>query len=237
MIDMISRSPRRVVAVALLLAGFGLILWLATAGTIRAGAAYREANRPAEPLFDGRQVGQIITPPLDRLIGIRLWLRPPAQARGGSLALRVRSLDQKIDLAIIELPVAELAVDGPTTFNLPAPAAPFLMNRPETLELMLTTRGVERSDPVGIGVGGNGYGYGLMVRDGKEIAHTDLMFETLYRARLLDRMFPITAIAYGRPGIFGWPPLYALLVYGLLVLLGRFAYQVLRTGFRAGTSA
>jgi len=219
---------------ALLVASFGLIFWLASANTTRSGAAYRLAGKPAEPLFDGRHVGQIITPPLDRLVGIRLWLHPPANPRGATIALHIRSLDQQKDLATAELPVAELAADGPTTFNLPAlAAAPLQINRPETLELMLTTNGVDRSDPVGIGVGGNGYGRGLMVRDGKEIAHSDLMFETLYRVRLLDRIFPITAIAYGRPGIFGWPPLYALLIYGALVALGLFAYQVFRSAFRA----
>jgi hypothetical protein len=194
--ETILRSPRRIVSPALLLLGLGMIHWLATADTTRAGAAYREAGKPAEPLFDARRIGQIITPPLDQLAGIRLWLRPPANLRGGTIALRVRSLERQKDLATVELPVAELAAGGPTTFSLPAlAAAPLQMNRPETLELMLTTRGVDRSDPVGIGVGANGYGHGLMVRDGKEIASTDLMFETLYRARLLDRMFPITAIA------------------------------------------
>ncbi|HEX9440159.1 MAG TPA: hypothetical protein VF909_10770, partial [Roseiflexaceae bacterium] len=74
-------------------------------------------------------------------------------------------------------------------------------------------------------------GRGLMVRDGQQIPRSDLAFETLYRARLLDRVFPITTIAYGRPGIFGWPPLYALLVYGALVVVGRFAYRVLRAAF------
>jgi hypothetical protein len=222
------------VSLALLLAGLGLILWLASADATRAGAAYRQAGKPAEPLFDGRRVGQIIVPPLDQLVGLRLWLRRPANRRGGTIALRVRSLEQHKDLASVELPVAELAEDGPTTFNLPVlAAAPIQINRPETLELMLTTHGVDQSDPVGIGVGGNGYGYGLMVRDGKEIARTDLMFETLYRARLLDRIFPITTIAYGRPGIFGWPPLYALLVYGVLAALGHFACWVFRTALRA----
>ncbi len=225
-------SRPRVVLLALLLAGLGLILWLAIVGTTRAGDAYREFGQPAEPLFDGHRIGQIITVPLDQLVGIRLWLRRPVSAAGGTITLRMRSLDQQKDLALVEWPVAELTADGPTTFRLPQlAAAPLQMNRRETLELMLTTRGVDRSDPLGVGVGTNGYGRGLMVRDGQQIPRSDLAFETLYRARLLDRVFPITTIAYGRPGIFGWPPLYALLVYGALVVVGRFAYRVLRAAF------
>lgn len=231
-----SRLRLRIVLIALAAAGLVVLLWLATAAAAWPGSAYRDMSRPDEPLFDGHQIGQVVAAPLDRLVAVRLWLRRPANPGNSVIALRVRSLDQGKDLAAVELPVASIAADGPTTFGLPALAAPPLqINRPETLELVLITGGVAQADPVGIGVGRNGYGRGLMVRDGQEITDADLPFEMLYRARLLDRFFPITAIADQRPGIFGWPPFYALLVYGVLILLGRFAYRVLRAAF--GTAA
>ena len=59
----------------------------------------------------------------------------------------------------------------------------------------------------------------VLPKGGKE---TDLAFELLYRSSWFDRALPITQIARSRPGIFGWPPLYALLVYAMLVVLGLF---------------
>jgi hypothetical protein len=232
-----SIARRRLVLLGLFLAGLGLVFWLATAPTVRVGDAYREASEPGEALFDGHPIGQIIAPPLDQLVGLRLWLRRPAAPRG-TLVLRVRSLDQGLDLTEIELPVAALPAQGPTSFRLPERmAAPLQMNRRETLELLLTARGVDPADPVGVAVGGNGYGYGLLVRAGREIPRADLVFETLYQARLLDRVVPITAIAYGRPGIFGAPQLYALLLYAVLVLLLGFVALVLRAAFAPERSA
>lgn len=231
----IARS--RLVLLGLFLAGLGVVFWLASAPTVRVGDAYREASEPAEALYDNHPIGQIIAPPLDQLVGLRLWLRRPAAPRG-TLALHVRSLDQGLDLALIELPVADLPAQGPTSFRLPERlAAPLQMNRRETLELMLTSQGVDSADPVMVAVGGNGYGYGLLVRAGREMPRADLVFETLYQARLLDRVVPITTIAYGRPGIFGAPQLYALLLYSVLALLLAFVTRVLRAAFAPERSA
>jgi len=234
--DTRSISRRRRILLGLLFVSLGLVIWLAVTPTVRVGDAFRAATQPAESLFDSHPVGQIITLPLDQLVGIRLWLQHPASARG-TLTLRVRSLDQQRDITQIRVPVAGLPADGPTTFNLPVDKlAPLQMHRRETLELMLTTSGVESADPVGVGVGGNGYGYGLLVRDGREIPQSDLVFEALYQARLLDRIVPITRIAYGRPGIFGAPLFYALLIYALLILLARFVGRLLLAAFGAERS-
>jgi hypothetical protein len=222
--------PRRL-ALAAIVAGAGLALWLALAPAPRVGASYREAGQVLDTLADGRQLGQIVQEPLDDLVGFRLWLLRPSDPGTGMLILRVRSLDQAKDLAVVETPVSRLAPDGPATFELaPLPVEPTRMHRRETLELTLTTRGVGQAHAISVLASGNRYGYGLMLRDGKENPRSDLLFEMLYRASLFDRLLPITAIAYSRPGIFGWPPLYALIVYGVLVALALFVVALLGRG-------
>lgn len=44
-------------------------------------------------------------------------------------------------------------------------------------------------------------------------------FVPLYQTRQLDRVWPISKMAAARPGVFGWPPFYAILAYAFLVLL------------------
>src|SRR6266498_2695677 len=78
-------SRLRIVSLAVVLAGLGLILWLATADTTRAGHAYGETGKRDESLFDGHEIGQIVVPSLDQLVGIRLWLRC-RRARGAALS-------------------------------------------------------------------------------------------------------------------------------------------------------
>jgi hypothetical protein len=216
-------SYARALTLAAIVAGAGLVLWLASIPEPRAGVTYSRAGQVVDTLADGRQIGQIIREPLDDLVGFRLWLQRPADPGSGMLLLRVRSLDQAKDLAVIEIPVSRLAPDGPTTFELAPPSIQRTrMHMPETLELMLTTQGVDQGRAIGVLASGNRYGYGLMLRDGKEITRSDLLFEVLYRGSLFDRILPITRIAYSRPGVLGWAPLYALIVYAVLVGLGLF---------------
>jgi hypothetical protein len=219
----------RIVALIPILAGVGLTLWLARAPAPRIGVANREAGQVVATLSDGHELGQIVQVPLDDLTGIRLWLLRSADPGVGTLILRVRSLDRAKDLAVIETPVSQLAPDGPTTFRfVEMPIEPQRMHLRETLELKLTTRRVAEAGAISVLASGNKYGHGVMLREGEQIARSDLLFETLYRASLFDRLVPITTIAYGRPGIFGWPPLYALLLYGTLIALGLFVIRLVR---------
>lgn len=70
---------------------------------------------------------------------------------------------------------------------------------------------VVRASPAGQG--------GLMV-DGTAILDRDLVVAPLYQRRWADAIWPISAMAAGKPGLFGWPPLYPLLAYLYLVALG-----------------
>jgi hypothetical protein len=63
------------------------------------------------------------------------------------------------------------------------------------------------------------------------LAGVGLAIQPGYEYRLLDAIWPISAMAGGRSGLFGWPTLYALLAYGVLLGLwysGRAVVGLLR---------
>ncbi|MEM8529976.1 MAG: hypothetical protein AAGF95_03985 [Chloroflexota bacterium] len=67
----------------------------------------------------------------------------------------------------------------------------------------------------------------MLIHDGVQIARADLAFDVLYETRWMDRFLPITNIAQSRPGIFGWPPLYALLTYTLIITISYLCIKVI----------
>jgi hypothetical protein len=63
-------------------------------------------------------------------------------------------------------------------------------------------------------------GQGRLTIDGTAILDRDLAVAPLYQRRWADTLWPISAMAAGKPGPLGWPPLYPLLAYLYLVALG-----------------
>lgn len=57
-------------------------------------------------------------------------------------------------------------------------------------------------------------------------------FQPCYEVRPFDTLWPISRMGAGRPGVFGWPPFYALMAYVFLILLSR----VLIAGYRTAKS-
>jgi hypothetical protein len=56
------------------------------------------------------------------------------------------------------------------------------------------------------------------LRVGEEpLPQTGITLQPGYEYRILDLVWPISALAAGRSGLFGWPPFYALLAYSVLV--------------------
>ncbi|MEI6775457.1 MAG: hypothetical protein WCK70_01000 [Chloroflexales bacterium] len=56
--------------------------------------------------------------------------------------------------------------------------------------------------------------------DGRVLTNRELVFAPIYQHRWADSLWPISAMARGKPGVLGWPPLYALLAYIYLIVLG-----------------
>jgi hypothetical protein len=57
---------------------------------------------------------------------------------------------------------------------------------------------------------------GELYQNGETLAAVGLALRPSYQRRLLDPIWPVSAMAAGRSGILGWPPLYALLAYAVL---------------------
>jgi len=222
------RAITRLPIILALLIGLGLVLWLATLDTPRVGDGQTDRSWVAGYLDDQHRFGQFVNLSPKGLAGIRLWLPRPVAPGTGELIVHVRAADGGPDRATARIPVAALAQHGPTDFRFAALQADPLHDEPiAPLLLEIESQGVDRASAVSVIAGHNRYSNGLLLRDGQALPRADLAFEPLYAARWLDRLLPITQIAQRRPGIFGWPPLYALLAYALLLalgwLLGRFA--------------
>ncbi len=56
--------------------------------------------------------------------------------------------------------------------------------------------------------------------DGRILPNRTLVVTPIYQRRWADSLWPISAMARGKPGLLGWPPLYALLAYTYLLTLG-----------------
>jgi hypothetical protein len=211
---------RRLIPLALLL-GLGLVLWLAALDLPRVADGQTDRSWVAGYLDDQHSFGQFVSLPPEGLAGIRLWLPRPVAPGTGELIVHVRSAAGGPDRATAHIAVAALAQHGPTDFRFAALQTDPLHDEPSApLLLLLESRGVDRASAVSVIAGRNRYSNGLLIRDGQALPRADLAFEPLYAARWLDRLLPITQIAQRRPGIFGWPPLYALLAYALLLALG-----------------
>jgi hypothetical protein len=208
---------------------------LAARGSSRAAAgSYGQllADGTSRPLAAGSRVAQTIQVEQVGLYRIevdlgRLPIQPP-----GPLVLHVTAEPfAGPDLAQVTLDASHLTAEGWAAFEFAPLAAPagqqlaFWLEAPQAQPgSALTVLGARR----------DAYPGGQVLFEPAPAAGDiqDLAFKLYYRAGLLDALPVLLARqAAGRPGIFGWPPLYLLILaaYGLvlggLLLL---AYQRLR---------
>jgi hypothetical protein len=216
-----------------LLVGPGLILWLTAIEDPRVGAGQTVRNWPAGQLDDQHQFGQRALLHLDDLVGVRLWLIRPTTPGAGTIVLRLRPAAGGANLAEGQLAVSALTLRGPSVFRFSALRTdPLAADRAVPIELILETHGVDRASAVSVMAGPNRYKDGTLLQDGREIAPADLAFEPLYQASWFDRILPVTRIARARPGILGWPPLYALFLWVVLCSCGWFMGSLVRAPMR-----
>ncbi len=119
------------------------------------------------------------------------------------------------EVASVTLPVRDLSRQGMTSFTLPAMrirATPHTITT--TLRLTLEAPTIPPAAGISVIAGPDDYPHGEAWINGQPRPDVDLAFQPIYQQRWLDRLAPISKLADGKPGLAGWPPLYALLIYG-----------------------
>lgn len=136
------------------------------------------------------------------------------------LSIRVRyDGGPPIDLVSASAPLSA-AGDQLLSFTFPAPIdarAPRAIS--DTFRLYIDIPALPPSSGPAIGVQVNAQQQGRLRIDGRPAAGFDLVIIPRYRQRLIDRLWPISAMSAGKPGVLAWPPLYVLIPYIYLILL------------------
>ena len=203
---------------------------LATTEGTRVGPHQFEHERSLRKLSDSHVLGQIFEIEPAQLVGLRVWLAVPTTPPESIITARLYAYEFKRDIASATLPTTALRSGAASVFRFTAIRADgWPAGKPLTVELRMSTHGVPADLPL-VGLGSsNRYSNGLVVYDGHERPREDLAFAALYRGTRIDELLPVTQIATARPGIFGWPPLYALLVWSMLWAAGSLLMSLIRT--------
>ncbi len=154
------------------------------------------------------------------LVGLRVRLRPgEADAPDLSIPIHLRYSDgPAIDMVSASL-AAENAEGGMASIRFPPLVAsrdPYLVTG--TLRLILDIPAIPPGTGPLITVSRGPAARGGLIIDGIPQPGADLAITPLYQIRWVDRIWPISAMAAGKPGLLGQPPFYALLAY--LYILG-----------------
>ncbi len=192
-----------------------LIIGISSLTTDVSGPAPVERNWVLGKLDSTQSFGQTFRVDAAELVAVRVLLFAPAEPRNDLITLRLRyATTATPDLAVVSLPVRELARQGMTTFSLPTlrlRADPHAA--PVQLQLTLEAPTLPPSAGVSVMAGPDTYAEGTLLANDVPRAFADLAFQPVYRQRWIDNLFPLSRLADGKPGVFGWPPLYPLLAY------------------------
>jgi hypothetical protein len=200
--------------------GLLLVYLCSSLTTDHPGMAPTQRNWVYGRLDHAHTVGQTFVVEHDDLVALRVLLFANRTERDDPVTLRLRYAESELpDLAEITLPLRALARDGLTTFAFP----PLTLRYPPgvvttTLRLDLAAPTLN-DDWVAVLAGPDTYPRGQYFANTRARPHVDLAFQPVYRQRWIDGLLPIGRMAAGKPGILGWPPLYALLAYGYIVVL------------------
>jgi hypothetical protein len=181
-------------------------------------------------LFGEHTFGQTFVLERDELVAVRVLLFANPTDREDPLTLRLRYADSALpDLAVATLPLRALSRGGMTTFAIP----PLTLSFPPrvvttTLRLDLEAPTLTPLNWITVIAGPDTYPAGELFQDKIARPSADLAFQPVYRRRWFDLALPISRMAYGKPGLLGWPPFYALLAYACCVMLARLLLRLWR---------
>ncbi|HEY3227693.1 MAG TPA: hypothetical protein VGJ87_00650 [Roseiflexaceae bacterium] len=218
--------------------GLLLVYILSSLTTDSVGRAPTQRNLVFGRLSREHSFGQTFVVERDDLVALRVFLLANPTDRGDPIMLRLRYADPGLpfdklanrrddsgaapDLAVAVLPMRALARGDYTTFAIP----PLTLNFPPgvvttTLLLDLQAPTLAPLDWVTVMAGPDTYPGGELFAGGDPRPAVDLAFQPVYRRRWFDILLPISRMAHGKPGVLGWPQLYALLAYAYCIILVR----------------
>jgi hypothetical protein len=198
----------------------GLLLIFALSSLVaeRAGPTPTQRNWVFGRLDSSHTFGQTFVALPGELIGVRVLLFANPGARDEPVTLRLRYAEGDLpELAVATLSLRELGRRDWTTFAI----QPLALHLTATLRLDLEAPTLPSDDWITVMAGPDTYAGGELFAGSTSRPKIDLAFQPVYRRRWLDGVLPITRMALGKPGLLGWPPLYALLAYGSAVALAR----------------
>jgi hypothetical protein len=225
--------------------GLVLVYVLSSLTTDSVGRAPTQRNLVFGRLSREHSFGQTLVVERDDLVALRVFLLANPTDREDPVMLRLRYADPGLpfdklanrrddssaapDLAVAVLPMRALARGDYTTFAIP----PLMLNSPPgvvttTLLFDLQAPTLAPSDWITVMAGPDTYPGGELFADGDPRPAFDLAFQPIYRRHWLDILLPISRMAHGKPGVLGWPQLYALLAYAYCVVLVRVFVAVWR---------
>jgi hypothetical protein len=175
-------------------------------------------------LHQNQSFGQTFVVEYPQLTAIRVRLLPVSPDRSEPVTLRLRQFAAGTpDLVVVSRPIHAIIPTEMTTFSFPPLSlGSGISTITPTLEFLLETPKLPPAEGVTAIAGPDTYPYGVLLVNGAQREALDLAFQPVYLRRWIDVLLPVSHMAAGKPGILGWPPFYALLVYGYgyLLLLG-----------------
>jgi hypothetical protein len=215
---------------ALALLGALLLIGISQIATVETGAAGVPGDDLELTLGGMPIIKQTFTTTRPGLVGLSVRLKPgrPGDA-APAIPIWLRYADGlPVDLVSASLDPAR-AEGGIVTVRFPplrASRDPYLITG--TLQLVLEIPAIPPSTGPLITVYRRSPTQGDLRIDGRAQPGLDLAVVPIYQSSWIDSLWPISAMAAGKPGLLGQPALYILLVYLYLLLIGAGIAALLR---------
>jgi hypothetical protein len=196
--------------------GLLLVFALSSLTAEAAGPTPAQRNWVFGRLTHDHTFGQTFLAPPGDMVAVRVLLLANPNDYDEPVTLRLRYAEGELpDLAVSSLPMRALSRKNWATFKI----QPLTLNLTTSLRLDVAAPTLPQHDWITVIAGPDSYPNGELFVDNQRRHSADLAFQPVYQRRWIDGLLPISRMAQGKPGMLGWPPLYALLAYGCCVLL------------------